>query len=326
MRRIAYISPNPNDASSFYRSNFVLPYLNCKDLSFVDFSTLDKILPRHLVNIHAIILQRAFSPTDVEIILLAKTMGVRIILDYDDNLLDLPVSNPAYSLYDTYREQTMVCLRLADEIWVSTYSLKERYSWFNDHVHVIPNAHNDYIFPVNKRKKFNINGKKIGYRGGPSSEIDLYRYKNELVELINNNPEHQFNFIGSRFVWLEEYTNANHTMSDPTLLMDYFKTLHKYNPNIFFYPLDNTVFNQCKSNISFIEATYAGAAFIGNCELDEFKNLPIFDLSQSFTKAFEYVLNDWENVYDMSEDAWEYVQENLLLSNINTLRKDLLLA
>lgn len=326
MRRIAYISPNPDDASSFYRTSMVLPYLNSDELSFVDFSILPKIQPRHFVNIHTLIMQRAFCTADMETILLAKTMGVRVILDYDDNLLDIPVSNPAYSLYDMYKEQAMACLRLADEVWVSTYPLKQRYSWFNDHVHVIPNTHNDYLFPVKNRKKFNINGKKIGYRGGPSSEIDLYRYKDELVALINSNPEHQFNFIGSRFVWLERDTNDNHTMSDPTYLMEYFKTLHKYNPNIFFYPLDNNIFNQCKSNISFIEATYAGAAFIGNGELEEFSKLPMFDLSGSFTKAFEYVLNDWENVYDMSSEAWEYVQENLLLSDINALRREFLLA
>lgn len=325
MIKVAYMVQDPNEGSSFYRTSFVFPYLNSSEIRLVDFSGIEALSPHYYVNLDVLILQRPSLKLQIDIMKLAKSMGVRIIIDHDDNLLEVPVSNPTHAYFEQHIADTIICLRMADEVWVTTKKLKECYSVYNSNIHIIPNAHNDYLFPINKKRRYKQNGRKIAYRGAVTHEVDLYTYLDEIVKLIASNADWEFHFIGSRFPYLESKTADNYVMTNPMPLMGYHKYLHNYNPNIFFYPLENTIFNQCKSNCSFLEATYAGAAFIGNDDLTEFSDIPIASFGSGFTEIFDWMMANDNFCKDLHDNAWDYICNNRLLSNVNKLRTERLL-
>jgi hypothetical protein len=108
--------------------------------------------------------------------------------------------------------------------------------------------------------------------------------------------------------------------------MQFYKSYHELNANIAFFPLINNVFNNGKSNISFLEATYAGSAFMGNRDLFEF-NLPfIIPIQNGFKEEFLKAKDDFYRLEMLNNDAWDFILENRLLSKVNELRIERILS
>jgi hypothetical protein len=258
--------------------------------------------------------------------MMAKDMGIKVICEYDDDLLNVPFHNNAAVTLSEQRANIKKALSIADEVWVTTNSIKKEYKFFNRNIHIIPNAHNDYLYPIKNKKPFNKDTKIAAYRGGASHEDDVYQNINSIVETINENTDWEFRFQGSRFKFIENRTNDNHTYTDPFTIMQFYKSYHELNPNIAFFPLLDNVFNNGKSNISFLEATYSGAAFMGNRNLSEF-NLPfIIPIQNGFKEEFSKAKDDFYRLEILNNDAWDWILENRLLSKINELRIERILS
>lgn len=108
-------------------------------------------------------------------------------------------------------------------------------------------------------------------------------------------------------------------------IIDYFRNIKTLRPSIQIVPLENIMFNYNKSNIAWIEGTYAGAVTIA-------PNLPEFNkpgvLTYNSPKEFKSILEgclkgdyDLRSLYDSS---YIYIKENLLLSKVNNLRKEVI--
>lgn len=155
---------------------------------------------------------------------------------------------------------------------------------------------------------------------GNSHEADVYEQAESLIEIINYQKDWKFQFIGARFIHLEQRCGDNYQPVSMFPLMQYFEYLHKQNPNIVFHPLSKTKFNESKSDIAYLEATYAGAAFVGNMDLPEFKDkVCLGDLNEALNMPIE-TLQSW------NETAWGNITTWRLLSNVNELRKERLLS
>lgn len=316
-----------DDAVSFYRMNGVLPFIKSKDVSLKNIFNHTRTYGwENLIGADVFIIQRPYHEHHANLIKIAKDMGIKVICDYDDDLLNIPVHNPSYNINMLNIESIFECIMLADEVWASTPSIKETISAYRENIHIIPNSHNDFIFPVYRKNDFNYKTKIAAYRGGGSHEYDVYEYYEGIISTINTTNDWEFRFHGSRFKAIEAKTKDNHTYTDPMTLMQFFKTYHELNANIAFFPLITNVFNNGKSNISFLEATYAGSAFIGNKKLNEF-NLPfIIDIGNNFEESFNSVKEDFDILKKMNNDAWHWIIENRLLSKINELRIERLLS
>jgi hypothetical protein len=103
-------------------------------------------------------------------------------------------------------------------------------------------------------------------------------------------------------------------------IVDYLKFFKNLNPNIFIYTLQDNPFNAAKSNISWIEATYAGAAFIGPEFLPEFVQSGIINYNKSMSVTFENVKENYKSLEIVNNLSWDYILKNLLLSSVNNLR------
>jgi len=96
---------------------------------------------------------------------------------------------------------------------------------------------------------------------------------------------------------------------------------------MFIYTLSDTPFNRAKSNISWIEATYAGSSVIAPEFLPEFANMPgVITYNELMDSVFENVKDFNKSLAITNDLSWRYIKENLLLSQVNNLRYQSLLA
>lgn len=319
MKKVSYFSLSPTDSTSFYRTSGVLPFIKHDDFILEDISKKE-VNWATLIDTDILILQRPFVESHVDFIKLAKDIGIKIILDYDDLLTAIDELNPAYDLYHSNQFCLKMCISLADEIWVSTIAIKEAFSEWNKNIYVIPNSHNNHLFALNKKRKFS-GKKKILWRGSPTHKSDIYEVADEIVNLVNDNKDWNFEFIGDRFTYLEQRCGNNMVLRTHMSLMQYFKHIHKLNPSITFFPLANTPMNEAKSNISYLESVYCGSAFVANGELTEFSNCHGFDYQHvGLERTMNAAMGDMEACENLNRMAWEHIKDTLLLSDINKLR------
>lgn len=321
---VGFWAPWPQDPTSYYRINGVLPFIHHPDITFRDLSGRQSFDWSTYAGLTHIIIQRPYTESHHEMIKLARDMGIYCISDSDDDLLGVPKENPCYDLYQQTKTSCEDCIKASDEIWVTTPAIKKSYEKLNKNIHVIPNAFNNYLFTEKNKRPYKKNEIAF-YRGGLSHESDVKATVMDIARTINGNLNYEYRFIGSRFPELEEMTRHNHTYTSPLTPMQFFKYLNTVNPNIGFYPLAISNFNRSKSNIFMLEATYAGAATFGLHALPEFDHPFVTDITTGMYDPFQTYANDHDYLKKQNQEAWDYIQEERLLSNINKLRINRLL-
>jgi len=320
-------APAIADGTSVYRLAGVIPYLEIEhgDINIKDISNYKYLDWYNFVGYDIALFQRPCNPSHFAAIKIAKNMGLKIIVDYDDDLFNIPQENPVYLSFEGLKETMQSICTIADLVWVSTDSIKNTVSKWNNNVVVIPNAHNDYVLPINKKKEFNLKTKKVAYRGGVTHEVDVYSKVDEWSDIINNNKDFDFYFLGGRFVYLESLCGDNYNAMVGMHIIDYFKYFSEINPNIFIYTLQENTFNKGKSNISWIEATYAGAVVIAPEYLPEFVKSGAINYKDSMSKIFYAIKDDYRSLKIINDLSWDYIKKNLLLSQVNNQRYQSLL-
>ena len=329
MIKILTYAPAIGDGTSFYRLAGVMPYLEEEygDIKVTDISNNKFIDWYILIGADILLFQRPFSEQHFAAIKMARNMNIKVVIDYDDDLFNIPQDNPVHLSFEPHKETMKLICQVADEIWVSTDAIKRTVSFWNKNVTIIPNALNDYILPVNKKKEFNLETKKVAYRGGTTHEVDVYSNVDQWSSIINNNKDFEFYFLGARFLFLESLCGDNYNAMVGMHIIDYFKFFSELNPNIFIYTLKDTPFNRAKSNISWIEATYAGASVIAPEFLPEFANMPgVITYNELMDSVFENVKDLNKGLAITNDLSWKYIRQNLLLSQVNNQRYQSLLA
>jgi len=311
MTRILYFDWH-SAGTEFYRT-LPLDYIDEVDLKItrsnetnITFATLNKF--------DAIIICRPSSAASLQLIKLAKDMDKYVIADFDDDCLHIDEYNPMYEVYQLEKANVLECLALSNEVWVSTQAIKQSFRLYNKNVVVIPNAHNDTLFPVEQKRPFTYN-KIATWRGGESHCGDIYDIgvPERIIQIVNSNEDWRFIFHGQRFKYLEKRCGANYIASGGASTIQFHKMMHEQNACVFLYPLADTLFNRSKSNASWLEATYAGSAYYGNTNLPEFIDGTIL--------GFNTLLEHNEDIlWFYNRVSWEFICDNLLLSKVNQLR------
>lgn len=328
MKKVGYFALT-DDASSFYRLQGVFPFITDKNLELVDISHLNPGSWATIAPFDVIIFQRLFAEDHAALIMQCQIMGRKVIIDYDDNILEVPPHNPAYELYKN-KKWSMQCLRLADELWVSTVALAEDFKKYNKNIHVVPNAHNNHMFHVEQKKDFNFENKLVIYRGGNTHRLDLFNKASDLAMLADYHKDWQFQYIGiadNHEFFEMNSRNENVSVTNKIPFIQYMDYLRTMNAPVMINPLLDIPINRSKSNISWIEGCYAGSVLFTNKNLPEFNYAFIGDIGTLINSPHRYLDKDgFDKLSLMHEESWAYIQKNLLLSSVNKLRIQRLLA
>lgn len=314
-KKVLYYSPTIWSNTDFYRTTGVLPFINHPELILRDISHFGSISQWDLKGSDILIIQRPCSIDNLNFIKIAKSCGLKIIIDADDDTLNVDFYNPTYIQYQQQREVILKCIELADEVWVSTYSIKKS---FGRGV-VIPNALNNHL--LGECADFNYKSNKIVWRGGSTHEADMYENADTIVDMVNNHPELDFYFIGHRFTYLEQRCGDNYTSVDGMNITTYFEYLKQLKPLAMIFPLRDTLLNRAKSIISWMEATWSGAAYFGNSFLPEYGRIGgVLELKN----IEKNIVDKYSQAFAHSSSKSE-IQNNLTLDKINQLRINSLL-
>jgi hypothetical protein len=254
-----------------------------------------------------------------------KDLGVKIWVDYDDNLFALPNESRAYFDYDIAVKKTMLgMLLIADVISVSTLNLKDFFDKMlkseSSKVEVIPNALNDdWIKPV---EAFNAESNVIVWRGSETHCGDLTYFNAELYDVISASTD-EWHFMGYNPFTLTTTDVASkikcHKGED---IIIYNQNLQALKPRIMHVPLIDNQLNKAKSNIAWIEATCAGAVCIAP-DWPEWNRPGVICYSnqEDFKRVLLEPSRDHAKCW---RESMDYIKANLLLSYVNQKRVDLI--
>ena len=320
--KILFLVPDKTDPTAFYRASGIAYDLEKKsghEITTIQWNEV-AISWQVLSNFDILMLQRPFTKTAADLCLYAKNMNKPVWVDYDDNLFCLNPENKAFHTYNNLETQENIknCLKIADAVSVPTEYLRQAYSAYSKNIFVIPNAFNDGMF---KRGELKKRDNKVIWRGPESHIYDLMTFGKEINRFCEGFPEWNFLFIGF-YPWFLSKTQNKEFMPGLDIIM-YFNKLYDLAPTILHVPLHDNTFNRCRSNVAFMEGTFAGAL----CVVPSWWNLPgtlSFTDTASYYEAMRSALAGEVDIAAQNHMAWDYINDCLRLSQVNVLRMELI--
>lgn len=211
-----------------------------------------------------------YQPSDLAQIALARATGCRVWVDYIDDLLAVPPSNPAWGAYADRAGVLKImteCLKAADIGTATTETLKYRLP-VPERVLVLPESCRWPQCPVPRQRV-------VSWRGLGSHAEDLELVLPQLRE-VSHLPQFslwQWVFFGEPpwRLFQDIIPKDRLILEPPNSAFDWMNRWGTYAPYIHIAPLANTRFNQSKTPLVWLEATAIGAAVIGP-ELQEWKD------------------------------------------------------
>lgn len=323
--KLLSLTVNKNDTTSFYRANGVFHDLKKQmdiDITSMDFRQLNDMSWATLFLYDAVFMQRPYQAVAVQLAQYCREIGLPLWMDYDDNLFEVPIDNPGYDIWaaPAIQKNMNSLIQIADVVSVSTHGLKQAFEKLNKNIQVIPNAFNADLFSYRNNPKTN---KNMLWRGSNTHNVDLMMYLDEIHHCTQKYTDWTFTFFGYNPYFLPHTPNRKYIKSTDPIY--YFRQLYKLAPRAMFVPLVNSVFNRCKSNIAWIEATFAGAVCLAP-KWEEW-NMPgaiTYENNAEFLEKMELILNEKVNFKKYNTLSWEFIMEELRLDKINRQRVKLI--
>lgn len=269
MIRVLVDCPIKSDATSFYRGWGPLSHLQRKhpEIELIDARLPGRELSWDLmIGMDIMFSQRPSTSDQTGIIHIAKSVGLPVWIDYDDDYLVIPETNPRHELYANPHRVAHIkkAIELADVISVSTIHIKKQIVSVTgknpESIVVIPNAVDEYIFETNAPDSLG-DRRSILWRGGDTHNHDIKPFAEAIERAYNNFPEFDWVFFGYYPPdFLERLDCKRVRQYEWVGVMEYFHKLFELRPKLTIVPWANIPFNQSKSNCSWIESTLAGGA------------------------------------------------------------------
>lgn len=315
---ILFLTPDRTDATSFYRAGGIAANLEKQSKHNITVFNYDEIQLhwQTILGFDVIMLQRPFTKANYDLCRYIKGIGKKLWVDQDDNLLALNPENRHFMLYSDNVENVKKIIAIADVVSVTTEYLRQSYLSLNKNIWVIPNALND-VFKRVEKKRADI----AVWRGSEHHIYDLMAHGKAINLLAEDFPEWKFMFLGFYPWFLAKSENKGFVK--PIDIMLYTQSLANLAPAVVHVPLHDNLFNRCKSNIAWIEATFAGAVTVA----PEWWNAPgtlSYSNIQEYYEAIAAVLTKQVNTELMVKDSWDFIQEYLTLPKVNKKRIELI--
>lgn len=331
MIKILAHSPAPFDGTSFYRSFGIFPNLSKKlgrQVSVTPFQS--GATWASVSDFDILFLQRPVSDGIYKLAEYVKGLGIKIWVDHDDNLFDLPTESRVFFDYDDKTRKRMAeIMKLADVITVSTDGMKQVFKALGFESTIVPNALNtDWHTPV---KEHNAKSRVVAWRGSETHVADLLYFTDPLEDAINKTTD-VYHFFGyapwllcHRVPYYSSGVNGELTarihLHKPEDVRVYHDNLKKYKPRLMHVPLIGNSLNAAKSNIAWIEATYAGAVCVAP-DWPEWRMPGVLNY-KSF-EEYTQLLTSEEDRTEEWKKSMAYIGENLTLNKTNELRLEIL--
>jgi glycosyltransferase involved in cell wall biosynthesis len=212
----------------------------------------------------AVLIQRDF-PAQIEayreVMDTAHSLGKPVIYDLDDLLTELPEDHPGAEYYRSRRAAVLAAAAQADAVTCTTQGLAEYLRNFNSLVTVLPNYLIDTLWTLRSPVKDRQSSPLImGYLGSSSHVPDLEMIVPILARLLDE--------YGERLVlrlWgipipdrLAGRSNVESLDIGMVSYAEFAAYFSRQDCDLFIAPLQDNLFNRCKSAIKFLEYSALG--------------------------------------------------------------------
>lgn len=316
--KILYVTPNPSDALSFYRG--AGPLRRLRQHYDFDYTTPSSLNWSSVVDCDMVFFQRPYTQEHKAVIELCRKWGVPFIVDFDDWLYELSPDNPAFHTYNNNKEFYHHAAETCTKLSVATQEMADLYfNEFGIEATVIPNAYDTELF---KPRPVDDHNKIVMWRGSNSHTQDLFSVRLGWLELIKKHTDWTFVFVNVPPWFLGQQFKNVQTIG-PRSVIDYMAMLQEVKPAIMTHPLTNCAFNRSKSMCSWIEATHAGAAFVGP-DFKEYQRDGIVNYeaenSESFFNAIDGLITNPIRIIDGAKKGQALITNELSLLEVNKER------
>ncbi|MBM4137232.1 MAG: glycosyltransferase family 4 protein [Nitrospira sp.] len=276
-----------------------------------------------LLSYDLIILQRQNLPEVLEFVKIVKAHNRKVVYEIDDDLWHIPPENESKQYWGEEKIRgAETIMQACDAITTSTEPLAELLRRHNKNVFVITN----YIPEVNPLPKFNSTI-RVGWSGSASHRVD---FNDEIIRALKDIKRKYKNRIELVFCgWIPEGLVGHVTFYEHVAPMYYLDFLNQLRLHIGIIPCADNKFNECKSNLKFLEYSITKTASIAS---------PIYPYIHTITENTGILLKNgayqtWvENIERLIEDtelrtrltnsAYEFVKKNyLIMDNIKLIEK-----
>jgi glycosyltransferase involved in cell wall biosynthesis len=272
------VIPGDDGACSFYRAYSPYWKLVGHEVAF----TYDADDP-NFKEADALVIPRAHTELSLKVIREFKASGRPVILDFDDNFHAIPWYNPALAVFHPGSENLKnfeEALELATIVTASTQALADAYKERRDDIMVCPNfitnEHFDEVAPKEISGELKREGQvRIGYVGSHTHFGDVALLAEPLTKIAETYqmPRVQYVFFGyppvlplQHRVTCEFYPGmgrvAGENVSD--FMLRYYKEIKAMDIDVALAPLENSLFNRCKSNIKLLEYGISGVPVVAS--------------------------------------------------------------
>jgi hypothetical protein len=324
MKTLLYVSASATDSVSWYRGLGALANLRrmCPQLNII----ISKHYSWTTLNMcDGIYMQRPVGEEELEILKMAKMIGRKVWIDHDDDLFNIPTDNMAGAYFqgDKIRQRIVDIAHWADIVSVQSEYLKKWYSEYNKNITVIENAMDVELFKFRtdippKRNKV------VMWRGSMTHHRDVDTVRVEILDLVKKHPDWMWAFLGDSLWFLSDYIPHDKLILKPAQdVVVYHNFIHQLAPSVVMVPLHDSQFNRNKSNIAWMEASFAGARTVApKWPQWEQPGVLTYSTPEEFHRNMDTAMTF--NVETPAYDSWQTVKEKFNLTKVNEKRFDLL--
>ena len=231
--------------------------LRHKRFAFIRMTLIDEKL---LDSADLVVIQRTF-PRERTRAFLNKIIasGLPVIYETDDLLTNVPGDNSYMKRLVQKRDDIIDFIGRVHAVTVSTECLRDNLLQYHDNITVLPNLIDENLWRTDGR--LNRQGPiVIGFAGGKSHKNDLSLIEDALLAIsAKYKQDVAFLFIGCISERLARLPNSRF-IGFTSSYADYARLMRTASIDIGLAPLENNLFNNCKSNIKWLEYSACGIA------------------------------------------------------------------
>ena len=298
----------------FYRilqtSAFLKFYLNHEVKVVFRFNSLDELLAHDLI-----VFQRQYDPNVLQVVNILRAHGKKVIYELDDSMWEIPPENEATKYWtDDKKANAEAIIQVCDAVTTSTEPLAERLRQLNKNVYVIPN----YIPEVTPLPKFD-SIIRVGWSGSLSHRVDFNSDITRALKDIKKKHKQKVELVFCG--WIPEDLVGYVTFFEPVPPMYYLNFLNELRLHIGIMPCTDIKFNECKSNLKFLEYSITKTASIASAiypyvhTITEDKGILVENGTyEEWFEAIDRLVEDAELRNRMANSAYEFVKDNYIVS------------
>ncbi len=290
------------------------------------------VLHKFIEDKDIIVIQRRYGEKWLDFAKMCKEQGKKVVYEIDDCFEGIPLENLKLNAIHMTKPETrnavIAMLRIADIITVSTPELKEWVCKYveEEKVYCLKNTIDFSMWP---EPHYGLQTTDepivVGFAGSESHKTDLRELQGSL-EIINTRMNSTgiskvvFGFFG---FMLKEFWNMHPNVKFKlgVSFLEYPSMLSKLRFSIGLAPLKQCLFNQCKSELRFIEHAVCGVPIIAT-DIAPFKRcvnsrngILVNNTTRQWVRAIKYLIMNEQQRYEMGVSSFNYVKEHY---NIDT--------